>query len=76
MKRYPKYSLKRTTINTWKRKLSSQGVEALKAKKGRPNLMNDEWLAKTKDIIIGTRQAGTVFTTYGYKYWARCCKSQ
>ena len=59
-KRYPKYSLKRTTINTWKRKLSPQGVEALKARKGRPNLMNDEWLAKTNDIIIGTRQAGTV----------------
>ena len=24
--------------------------------------MNDEWLAKTKDIIIGTRQAGTVIS--------------
>ena len=52
----------------------SKGVEALIVRKGRSNLINDDLLAKTKDIIIGTRQAGTAISrrVVIYSDWYRC----
>lgn len=62
---YPKFKFKRTTINTWKSKLKANGQQntnTLFKKTGRPNLLPEELLKKTKDVIIGTRLAGTVIS--------------
>ena len=51
-----------TSVNTWKRKYKSNKENTLIKKYGRPNLLSDELLQKTKDIIIGRRSAGTVIS--------------
>ena len=61
-KMYPKYDLKRTSINTWKRKCKNKKESSLSKRSGRPNLLSDNLIKKTKDIIIGTRNAGTVIS--------------
>ena len=61
-KLYPKFTFKRTTINTWKTKYQKNGNETVLKSIGRPNLLSDILLKKTKDIIIGTRLAGTVIS--------------
>ena len=57
---YPKYDLKRTSLNKWKTKCKGNKENTLIKKSARPNLLSDELLQKTKDIIIGTCSAGTV----------------
>ena len=59
---YPKYDLKRTSVNTWKTKCKSNKENTLIKKSGRRNRLSDELLRKTKDIVIGTRSAGTVIS--------------
>ena len=59
---YPKYDLKRTSINTWKTKCKSNKEKTRIKKSGRPNLLSDELLQKTKDIVIGTRSAVTAIS--------------
>ena len=62
---YTKYSLKRTTINGWKesckKNKNDQPIAAIQ-RKGRPNLVDDEILKKIKDIIVGSRLAGTAIS--------------
>ena len=45
-KRYPKYTFLRTSIK----------------RKGRPNLLSGDMMAKVKTIMIGTRAAGTAIS--------------
>ena len=52
---YPKYDQKRTSVNSWKSKIKDKKENSLAKRFGRPNLLSDELLKKTKDIIIGTR---------------------
>ena len=59
---YPKYDLKRTSVNSWKSKIKDKKENSLAKRSGRPNLLSDDLLKKTKDIIIGTRNAGTVIS--------------
>ena len=66
-KMYPKYTFRRTTANSWKRKVISnrkslgQGLPTF-SKVGRPNPLGEVLLQKVKDIIIGTRLAGGVIS--------------
>ena len=43
------------------KKTSKNNFLSLARKKGRPNLVNDEMLQKIRDVIIGSRLAGTVW---------------
>ena len=54
---YPEFIFLRTTVNSWKRKikLSRDSVDY-----GPPNLLDEVLLQKVKDIIVGTRFAGSV----------------
>ena len=62
---YTKYSLKRTTVNGWKesckKNKNDQPIEPIQRKE-RPNLVDDETLKKIKDIIAGSRLAGTAIS--------------
>ena len=61
-KQYPKYTFKRTSINSWnasfKNNENSQNVKKI----GRPNLLSEELLKRTKDVIIGSRLADTAIS--------------
>ena len=59
---YPKYELKTTSVNTWKSKCKNNKESILAKNYVRPNLSSDELLQKTKDIVIGTPNAGTVIS--------------
>ena len=59
---YPKYDLKRTSVNSWKSKIKDKKENSLAKRSGRPNLLSDDLLKKTKNIIIGMRNAGTVIS--------------
>ena len=61
-KNYPKYDLKRTSVNTSKTKCKNSKENTLAKKPGRPNILSHEHLQKTKDIVIATRSAGTVIS--------------
>ena len=57
--KYPKYTFKRTTVNSWKNKFQNNENVVVKTV-GRPNILDDRLLKKVKDIAIGTRRAGGV----------------
>ena len=61
-KQYPKYTFKRTSINSWKASFKNNGNSQNLKKIGRPNLVSEELLKRTKDIIIGSRLAGLVIS--------------
>ena len=57
---YPKYSFVRTTISNWKLKMKKEkDGKTIFKKKGRPNLISDDFMKKMKTIMSGTRAAGT-----------------
>ena len=62
---YRNYSLKRTTVNGWKKsckkKKNDQPIAPIQ-RKGRPNLVEDETLKKIKDIIVGSRLDSTAIS--------------
>ena len=56
--KYPQNTFVRTSVNNWKKKKENdkkQNIVTVIAKKGRPNLIDDETLAKVRDGITGTR---------------------
>ena len=60
---YPKYTFVRTTINNWKLKMKKEkDGKTIFKKKGRPNLVSDDFMKKIKTIMIGTRAAGTAIS--------------
>ena len=61
-KQYPKYTFKKMSINSWKASYKNNGNSQNLKKIGRPNLLLDELLKRTKDVIIGSRLAGTVIS--------------
>ena len=61
-KQYPKYILKQTSINSWKASFKNNGNRENLRKIGRPNLLSEELLKRTKDVIIGSRLAGTIIS--------------
>ena len=61
-KQHTKYTFKQTSINSWKISFKkNRNIQNLK-KIGRPNLFSEELLKKTKDVIIGSRLAGTLIS--------------
>ena len=61
-KQYPKCTFKRTSINFWKASIKNiENSQNLK-KIGRLNLLSEESLKRTKDVIIGSRLAGTAIS--------------
>ena len=63
--KYQQYTLKRTTINNWKRKFSNPQKELGEPpekynKKGRPSLVGEEFLVTIKEAIIGIKLTGAV----------------
>ena len=62
---YPKYIFLRTSMNNWKFKIKKdkEGKTIFK-RKGRPNLLSDDLMAKAKSIMIGTRAAGTAINRH------------
>ena len=54
---YPKYTFRRTTINSWKRKVRIRRNQDLPifSKVGRPNLLDETLLQNVKARIVGTR---------------------
>ena len=60
---YPKYTFLRTSINNRKFKITKgkEGKTILK-RKGRPNLLSDDLMAKVKTIMIRERTAGTAIS--------------
>ena len=64
-KKYPQYNFVRTSVNNWKKKIENdkkQNIVTVIAKKGRPNLLDDETLAKVRDGITGIRLTGGVIS--------------
>ena len=61
-KQYPKYTFKRTSINFWKASIKNNGNSQNLKKIGRPNLLSEELLKRTKNVIIGSRLAGTAIS--------------
>ena len=63
--KYPQYTFVRTSENNWKKKIENdkkQNIVTVIAEKGRPNLLDDETLAKVKDGITGIRFTGRVIS--------------
>ena len=58
---YTRYLLKRTTVNEWKERCKKNDLHSIR-KKGTPNLVDNEMLKKIKDVIIGSRLAGTAIS--------------
>ena len=64
-KKYPKYTLIRTPVNNWKKKSEKDKKNDnanLHRRKGRPNLLHDEFLVKVKDVVTGVLMAGSVIS--------------
>ena len=63
--KYPQYTFVRTSVNNWKKKIENdkkQNIVTVIAKKGRPNFLDDETLAKVRDGITGIRLTGGVIS--------------
>ena len=63
--KYPQYTFIRTSVNNWKKKIENnkkQNISTTIAKKGGPNLLDDETLAKVRDGITGIRMTGGVIS--------------
>ena len=50
------------SISSWKASFKNNGNSQNLKKIGRPNLLSQELLKRTKDVIIGSRLAGTVIS--------------
>ena len=62
---FPKYTFVRTTINNWKLKMKKEkDGKTIFKKKGRPNLVSDDFMEKIKTIITGTQTAGTAISRH------------
>ena len=51
-KQHTKYKFKRTSINSWKTSFKNNRNSQNLKKIGRPNLLSEELLKRTKDVII------------------------
>ena len=59
--KYPQYTFVKTSVNNWKKKIENdkkQNIVTVIARKDRPNLLEDETLAKVRGGITGTRLTG------------------
>ena len=62
-KQYPKFTFKCTSINSWKTLLRKKnGDNQTFIKKGRPYLFPETLFKKMKNVIVGSRLAGTVIS--------------
>ena len=61
-KQHPKFTFKRTSINSWKTLLKKSVDNQTFNKKGQRNLLSETLLKKTKNVIFGSRLAGTVIS--------------
>ena len=62
-KKYPKYTFIRTSVNNWKKKIEKDKKNdnaTVHRRKGRRNLLDDEFLVNVKDVMTGVRMAGGV----------------
>ena len=59
--KYPQYTFVRTSVNNWKKKIENdkkKTIVTVIAKKGRPNLLDNDTLAKVRDGINEIRLTG------------------
>ena len=61
-KQYLKYTFKHTSISSWKASFKNNGNSQNLKKIGRPNLLSEELLKRTKDVTIGSRLENTVIS--------------
>ena len=61
-KQYPKYMFQQTSINSWKASFKNNENSQNLKKIGRPNLLPEELLKRTKNVIIGSHLASTVIS--------------
>ena len=61
-KQYPKDTFKWTSINFWKGSFKNNGNSQKFLKIRQPNLMSEEFLKRTKDVITGSLLAGTAIS--------------
>ena len=69
--KYPQYTFVRISLNNWKKKIENekkQNIVTTIAKKVRPNLLDDETLAKVRDGITGTRKFTFIFEEIWWSY--------
>ena len=62
---YPKYTFIRTSVNNWKKKIEKDKKNdnaTVHRRKGRPKLLDDEFLVKVEDVVTRVRKAGGVFS--------------
>ena len=63
--KYPQYTFIRTSVNNWKKKIENnkkKNISTTTARKGRPNLLDDETLAKVRDGITGICMTGRIIS--------------
>ena len=54
-----------TSVNKWKKKIEKDkknGNVTVHRRKGKPNLLDNEFLVKLKDLVTGVRIAGGVIS--------------
>ena len=61
-KENPKCMFKRTSINSWKTSFKNNGNSQNFKKIDPPNLLSEELLKRTKDVVISSRLAGTAIS--------------
>ena len=64
-KKYPKYNLIRTSVNNWKKKIEKNKKNdnaTVHRRKARPNLLDDEFLVKVKNVVTGVRMDGRLIS--------------
>ena len=61
-KQHPKCTFKGTSINSWKTSFKNNGNSQNLKKIVQPNLLSEELLKRTKDVIISSRLAGIVIS--------------
>ena len=63
--KYPKYTIIRTSVNNWKKKIEKDGKidnATVHRRKNRPNLLDDVFLVKVKGVVTGVRMVGGVIS--------------
>ena len=64
-KKYLKYTFIRTSVTNWKKKIEKDKKNdnaTVHRRKGRSNLLDDEFLVKAKDVVTGVRTTGGVIS--------------
>ena len=64
-KKYPKYTFIGASVNNWKKEIEKNNKKdnaTVHRRKGRSNLLDDDFLVKVKDVVTGVRMTGGVIS--------------